>query len=884
MCKKTIQRILVAMLALWGSWSVLQAQCKLDLKEDNAFGSSNLQIVLDGNTEIALLSKECVVINGAPSVMQLVYIAQPDHTIDLTHAYVLGKAEEISFSDEGLASSRPSNQTWQGSLYISKEGKCGYTPITEAKDATLHPYLLVDQRGEEIESYPTVKIGNQVWMRENLRTALFQDGTAIKTDLKKDEWESLKSPAVTYYDGNTSNRATMGALYNWYAVTATTTTLAPKGWQVPSTQDWNALVKYLDPKGFMPDEYDNPSTLSYTAGEMLKSKEGWTHSPTGKPEQILVGNNLSQLDIKPFGSTSTSKFFNGYSGKGLQAYLWSRTQSDYEASKGEFFRVFWDQKTANLYFDDKFMGFSVRCILNAPIQLAEVQPSDPTTLTLNIATAGTLASQFTAEIKQTVSKLTLKGTLDARDFAALRQLSKLNELALEEVKILAYRGDGGPVSGVKKYPEKEIPAESFKGFMTLSSFKATGEIGSLGANCFENCIKLSDVQLPEALSELNGNNFKGCTALTTIVIPNSVTDLGTSTFENCTALQAITLPKEIEELGDSLFKGCKALTIFSIPTTVTNIGMSAFENCSALTQIEIPDAVETIGMFAFQGCTALQTATLGKGITEVDYGTFLGNYALKNVALPENLKTIGAFSFQGCTALKALTIPQSVTKISNGAFRGTTISFILPEGSLFMLQNQMLLSKDGKTIYNIPSTFKGELIIPDGVETINGAAFADCKGLAKAELPTSLKEIKLMAFENTALYELTMKVADPKTIKLGDDVFGKAMDYSRCDLFVPEASLKAYQAVAPWNKFNVKAIGTTALNPLENTSIQITLEGRTLHIQAEQETTYSLYSMQGEVLLQGMLHTGNSTIALDHLPLDTYLLRINAQSELIQLL
>ena len=672
-------------------------------------------------------------------------------------------------------------------------------------------------------------------MRENLRTALFQDGTPIKTGLDKKDWEATKVPAVTYYDGDASNRAAMGALYNWYAVTETTTPLAPKGWQIPSANDWKAVVKYLDPNGFMPDEYDNPSILSLTAGEMLKSKEGWTHSPTGKPEDVLVGNNLSQLDIKPFGSTSTSKYFNGYSGKGLQAYLWSCTQSDYEATKGEFFRLFWDQKVANFFFEDKFMGYSVRCILNTPIQLTEAQPIDPTALTLSVATAGSLASQLSEDHKQSVSKLTLKGSLDARDFAALRQLSKLNELTLEEVKIEAYRGDGGPIAGVKKYPENEIPAESFKGNTTLSSFKATGEISSLGANC----------------------------------------------FEGCSSLASITLPREIEELDDSLFKDCKSLTSITIPDSVISIGMSAFENCSALTQIELPDAVETLGMFAFQGCTALQTATLGKGITEVDYGTFLGDYALKSVTLPENLETIGAFSFQGCTALKTLTIPQKVKKIANGAFRSTAIKFTLPEGSLFEVKDEMLLSKDRKTIYYVPNTFRGEVIIPHGIETINGAAFADCKGVSKAHLPASIREIKLMAFENTSLYQLTLDVVNPSDIKLGEDVFGKTMDYSRCELFVPETSVEAYKAAEPWKHFDIKA--STALTAPATGSLQIGLEGRTLQLYISQDSSFSLFTLEGEKLLQSSLQAGSNQIDTAPLPSGVYLLKVGKNSQLILL-
>ena len=882
MSNKKILLLLVSFITVLCSSQQSLAQIKLTPLDENAFAQSNLQLVLDGNKEVALLSRECVVLNGKAEIMQLVYLPKADRTIDFSQAYiVLGEVGIIKFLEDGTVTADLLDQTGRDGFFISKDGQCGYTPIPDAKDATLRPYILEDKRGEETETYAVVKLGNKIWMRENLRTALFQDGTPIKTGLDKKDWEATKAPAVTYYDGDASNRAAMGALYNWYAVTETTTPLAPKGWQIPSANDWKAIVKYLDPNGFMPDEYDNPSILSLTAGEMLKSKEGWTHSPTGKPEDVLVGNNLSQLDIKPFGSTSTSKYFNGYSGKGLQAYLWSCTQSDYEATKGEFFRLFWDQKVANFFFEDKFMGYSVRCILNTPIRLAEAQPIDPTALTLNVTTAGTLASQLSEKHKQSVSKLTLKGSLDARDFAALRQLSKLNDLTLEEVKIEVYRGDGGPIAGVKKYPEDELPAESFKGNTTLSSFKATGEISSLGANCFEGCARLSQVVLPEALTEFNGSNFKNCTSLQTLTLHDGITDLGASTFEGCSSLATITLPSEIEELGDSLFKDCKSLSSITIPDSVTSIGMSTFENCSALTQIEIPDAVETLGMFAFQGCTALQTATLGKGITEVDYGTFLGDYALKSVTLPNNLETIGAFSFQGCTALKTLTIPQKVKKIANGAFRDTSIKFTLPEGALFEVKNEMLLSKDGKTIYYVPNTFRGEVVIPNGIETINGAAFADCKGVSKAHLPASIREIKLMAFENTSLYQLILDVVNPSDIKLGEDVFGKTMDYSRCELFVPEASVEAYKAAEPWKRFTIKA--STTLTVPATGSLQIGLEGRTLQLYISQDSSFSLFTLEGEMLLQGSLQAGSNQIDTAQLPSGVYLLNVGKNSQLILL-
>lgn len=50
--------------------------------------------------------------------------------------------------------------------------------------------------------YQTVRIGDQVWMAENLKTTRFADGTNI--------------PEYFWYDNNVSNKDVYGALYDWY--------------------------------------------------------------------------------------------------------------------------------------------------------------------------------------------------------------------------------------------------------------------------------------------------------------------------------------------------------------------------------------------------------------------------------------------------------------------------------------------------------------------------------------------------------------------------------------------------------------------------------------------------------------------------------------------
>jgi uncharacterized protein (TIGR02145 family) len=82
--------------------------------------------------------------------------------------------------------------------------------------------------------YHTVKIGNQVWTVENLRTTRNNDGSAIPHVTDGTEWAALTTPGYCFYDNmsNVDSIKEYGALYNWYAVD--TKKLAPAGWHVPS--------------------------------------------------------------------------------------------------------------------------------------------------------------------------------------------------------------------------------------------------------------------------------------------------------------------------------------------------------------------------------------------------------------------------------------------------------------------------------------------------------------------------------------------------------------------------------------------------------------------------------------------------------------------------
>ncbi len=97
-----------------------------------------------------------------------------------------------------------------------------------------------DNEGNE---YLTVVIGDQEWMRENLRVSKYNDGTTIRHVQDKSEWAKLKSGAWCYHIDD--NGEVYGKLYNWYAVNEKKG-ICPKGWHVPTDKEWNIMINKFD--------------------------------------------------------------------------------------------------------------------------------------------------------------------------------------------------------------------------------------------------------------------------------------------------------------------------------------------------------------------------------------------------------------------------------------------------------------------------------------------------------------------------------------------------------------------------------------------------------------------------------------------------------------
>lgn len=187
--------------------------------------------------------------------------------------------------------------------------------------------------------YQTLRIGDQIWFLENLRTTKYSDGSNIQFVTDNNQWAGLTSGAYCWFENNNIYEIPHGKLYNWFAVDDGRG-LCPDGFRVPSTADFTELVEFLGGH--------------FVAGGKLK-QDGFSTwiSPNTDATNSSKFNAVSTGDRHPSG-VHQSGFFGYYTN------LWA---SD-EASSTEGASLFLGTGTASapLSSRDKKYGEPVRCV------------------------------------------------------------------------------------------------------------------------------------------------------------------------------------------------------------------------------------------------------------------------------------------------------------------------------------------------------------------------------------------------------------------------------------------------------------------------------------------------------------------------------------------
>ena len=240
--------------------------------------------------------------------------------------------------------------------------------------------------------YNTIRLGNQCWTTENLRTKHFRDGSELSTS-------TGSSTSIPYYyqPTETSNYVsgipfqnytfeTYGLYYNWVAV-ADQRGLCPDGWHVPTDAQWDTLFTYVRSI----DAYccgGSPNNIA----KVLASASGWVET-TSPNYPCYVGyvqqsNNATGFNALPAGSWSN----NSFRSEGYQAAFWSSTPDNNFTDRG-FYRCLDYNATFVRHYssgNSGWAGLNIRCLRDTlPADHGETSCTPWNTSVTNATACGT---------------------------------------------------------------------------------------------------------------------------------------------------------------------------------------------------------------------------------------------------------------------------------------------------------------------------------------------------------------------------------------------------------------------------------------------------------------------------------------------------------------
>ena len=217
-------------------------------------------------------------------------------------------------------------------------------------------------------------------------------------------------------------------------------------------------------------------------------------------------------------------------------------------------------------------------------------------------------------------------------------------------------------------------------------------------NVYSNGELITEVVIPESITEIKRYAFYGWDTLTKVVMHDNVTSIGRYAFDACVGLTTVRLSNGLTSLGDSAFRGNtnlayntydnakylgnetnpyialvsytdREITSCEINENTKMIGSTAFLACKNLTSIYIPQSVIAIGDSAFQNCTSLATVTFAENsqVNSIS-NVFYGCSSLKSIIIPANCTELGYMTFYGCSSLTSIYIPKNVIKEGKNTF------------------------------------------------------------------------------------------------------------------------------------------------------------------------------------------------------------------------
>ncbi|MFR3919976.1 MAG: leucine-rich repeat protein [Clostridia bacterium] len=341
-------------------------------------------------------------------------------------------------------------------------------------------------------------------------------------------------------------------------------------------------------------------------------------------------------------------------------------------------------------------------------------------------------------------------------------------------------------------------------------------VRDIGNYVFANCTLLADAVFENGNDIVSDSCFTNCSNLRKVTIPSTVQTINSTAFNNCLKLDEINLEDNQSYVFDNgilktadgtkivfMTNGLLAnISTFEIPNGVTNFGMNIglYTN---IKQINIPSTLESLGA-ANKFPKSISNVIVDENNTRYasengilytkDDKTLIMCYLKeKDINIQEGILTLNAYCFKQAENAENIILPESLQTISSSALRennkfnkiliGKNVSSISPmfkltnyagtveiseENPYYTIENNILYSKDKKTLICALYQITGSFTVPGTVENIGNLAF-DAQGMQEVILESGVKKIDSAAFSQCSNLK---KITIPDTVtNMGEDLF-----------------------------------------------------------------------------------------------------------------
>ncbi len=372
----------------------------------------------------------------------------------------------------------------------------------------------------------------------------------------------------------------------------------------------------------------------------------------------------------------------------------------------------------------RFILLAVACAL-----LAGTAEARPKRLEINVETPGTLAGLIPEKRRNSVTAITLSGTLDGADLRLLREMAGRDH-------------DRNPTGG--RLVDVDMSGVSFaEGGGSYCKVSRNGEEVTMSVTGRHS--------LPRWL--FSGTNVER------LVLPSRIDTLGEFSCA-ATRIKSITLPEGVV-IGEQVFNGCKELSEVVFPQFVTELSIAPFRNCPALRTLSMKD-VGCISAYAFYEMPALERVEINGLLGHIDgWNTFCELPALKSVDFRGAVFTTGGPKlFENCPELEEVTFHDvviwTVAGKANGCpkmgrYRTLKPVFDASEPECFNLPDSMPDSERKAAVETVYKTFErlqrhGVDSYYYGVEAVSGTLYDAAAEYAVAgDRDTALRYLRAAA-------------------------------------------------------------------------------------------------------------------------------------------